>query len=66
METAVRLHHLPTGVVAEADERRSQAVNSSEALRRLRIKLALKVPASQFRRAPSGLAATSISGKAPN
>lgn len=48
VETAVRLHHLPTGVVAEADERRSQAVNSSEALRRLRIKLALKVRRVNF------------------
>ena len=43
VETAVVLHHRPTGLVAEANERRSQAENRREALRRLRIALALEV-----------------------
>lgn len=43
VETAVSLHHLPTGVRAEASERRSQARNRAEALFRLRANLALKV-----------------------
>lgn len=44
VETAVRLRHRPTGIEAEAGERRSQAENRSAALRRLRIKLALESP----------------------
>lgn len=40
-ETAVELVHRPTGIVAEASERRSLAENRSTALRRLRLKLAL-------------------------
>src|SRR5208337_362078 len=43
VETAIRLHHLPTGVRAEASERRSQAQNQSVALFRLRVNLALEV-----------------------
>jgi hypothetical protein len=43
VETAVSLHHLPTGVCAEASERRSQAQNRSLALFRLRVNLALEV-----------------------
>lgn len=43
VETAVVLVHLPTGVQAEANERRSQAANRSEALRRLRANLALAI-----------------------
>src|SRR5512136_1153675 len=43
VETAVSLHHLPTGVRAEANERRSQAQNRSLALLRLRMNLALEV-----------------------
>ncbi len=43
VETAVSLHHLPTGVRAEASERRSQAQNQSVALFRLRVNLALEV-----------------------
>lgn len=43
VETAVRLHHLPTGVRAEASERRSQAQNQAAALFRLRVNLALEV-----------------------
>ncbi|MGA2254449.1 MAG: peptide chain release factor-like protein [Thermoguttaceae bacterium] len=43
VETAIKLHHLPTGVHAEANERRSQAQNRSVALFRLRVNLALEV-----------------------
>jgi hypothetical protein len=43
VETAVNLHHLPTGVCAEASERRSQAQNRSTALFRLRANLALEI-----------------------
>ena len=43
VETAVILTHRPTGIVAEAAERRSQAENRREALFRLRLKLALEI-----------------------
>jgi hypothetical protein len=43
VSTAVALRHTPTGVLAEANEDRSQAVNRSMALFRLRINLALQV-----------------------
>jgi hypothetical protein len=43
VETAVVLQHRPSGLVVEANERRSQAENKSEALRRLRVALALEV-----------------------
>ena len=43
VETAIRILHLPTGVVAEGDERRSQTENHQAAVHRLRIKLALQV-----------------------
>jgi hypothetical protein len=43
VETAIGLHHLPTGVRAEASERRSQAQNQSVALFRLRLNLALEI-----------------------
>jgi hypothetical protein len=41
VETAVVLLHRPTGIIAEASERRSQADNRRVALSRLRLKLAL-------------------------
>ena len=41
VETAVILVHRPTGITAEASERRSQADNRQVALGRLRLKLAL-------------------------
>ncbi|RIK72536.1 MAG: peptide chain release factor-like protein [Planctomycetota bacterium] len=41
--TAVVITHVPTGVRAEASERRSQAENSSRAVFRLRIELALAI-----------------------
>jgi hypothetical protein len=43
VETAVVLHHRPSGIVAEANERRSQSENKREAVRRLRFALALEV-----------------------
>jgi hypothetical protein len=43
VETAVVLHHRPSGLVAEANERRSQSENKREALRRLRVALSLEV-----------------------
>lgn len=43
VETAVILTHRPTGIVAEAAERRSQIENRREALFRLRVKLALEI-----------------------
>ncbi|KAK3006351.1 hypothetical protein RJ639_017861, partial [Escallonia herrerae] len=41
-ESAVRLKHLPTGIVAQASEDRSQHNNRASALARLRSRLALK------------------------
>lgn len=41
VETAIVLNHLPSGIAAEASERRSQAENQQRALFRLRLKLAL-------------------------
>lgn len=52
-ETAVVLLHEPTGITAEASERRSQAENRSVALGRLRMKLALE------QRSPAGAAGPS-------
>jgi hypothetical protein len=46
VETAVVITHRPTGVRAEASERRSQAENLAEATRRLRVRLALEVRTS--------------------
>lgn len=43
VETAVALTHRPSGVEAEAGERRSQAENRRTALKRLRLNLALQV-----------------------
>lgn len=43
VETAVRIEHRPTGVVAEANETRSQERNRREAIARLRLSLALSV-----------------------
>ncbi|KAK9167834.1 hypothetical protein Scep_003025 [Stephania cephalantha] len=50
-ESAVRLKHLPTGIIAQAVEDRSQHKNRASALARLRTLLALKV--SQERNRPS-------------
>lgn len=43
VETAVRLEHRPTGITAQASERRSQAENMREALFRLRLELAVQI-----------------------
>lgn len=45
VETAVRLRHLPTGIVAQAEESRYMAQNRTLALRRLRERIALEVRA---------------------
>lgn len=42
-ESAVRIKHLPTGIVAQAVEDRSQHMNRASAIARLRTLLALKV-----------------------
>ena len=42
VQTAIVLVHTPTGISAEASERRSQAENRHVAIRRLRLKLALE------------------------
>jgi len=52
VSTAVVLLHKPTGVKAEASERRSQAENRTVALRRLRVRLALEV---RVERAPGSV-----------
>lgn len=41
-ESAVRLRHLPTGLVARSDDSRSQHENRGHALRRLRLVIALE------------------------
>jgi len=43
VETAVVLRHEPTGIRADASERRSQAANHAQAVHRLRVRLALEV-----------------------
>ena len=46
--SAVRLTHLPTGVMVTGEERRSQHENKQKALARLRMALALQVRSSHF------------------
>jgi hypothetical protein len=58
VETAVVITHRPTGIRAEANERRSQAENQREATRRLRLRLALEVRCSSPA-ADGGVAPTS-------
>lgn len=53
VETGIRILHRPTGLRAEATERRSQAQNQAVAIFRLRLRLAVGV-----RRAPESLDAT--------
>ncbi len=43
VETAVRLHHLPSGVTSQAEESRSLAENRKRALHRLRQRIAFEV-----------------------
>lgn len=42
VETAVSIRHRPTGLVGQASERRSQEENRREAVRRLRLRLAVE------------------------
>jgi len=55
VETAATLVHLPTGISAEASERRSLAENRRVALRRLRLRLALQHRAPAACDGPSAL-----------
>lgn len=55
VETAVRLSHRPTGVEAQASERRQQAENRAVALERLRLLLALRVRCDRGSTIPSAL-----------
>jgi hypothetical protein len=52
VETAVVVTHTPTGVTAEANERRSQHENHRVAVFRLRVRLALSVRCSRSVAAP--------------
>ena len=54
VETAVRLHHGPSGVTAQAEDTRSREENRRHALRRLRESIAFEV------RAPFGLDAPAL------
>ncbi len=54
VETAARLHHPPSGVVAHAEESRSLQENRTRALRRLRERIALEL------RAPFDLASPKL------
>lgn len=54
VETAVRLQHEPTGLIAQAEESRVLGENRTRALRRLRERLALEL------RAPFDLASPSL------
>ncbi len=61
VETAAILTHRPTGVIAEANERRSQSENREQALQRLRIKLALQIRTDR-EDAPSALWVSRLKG----
>jgi hypothetical protein len=63
VSTAVVLTHRPTGVNAEANERRSQTENLRAALRRLRVRLALEVRSTTPHESPSKLWRSRVSGK---
>ncbi|MEO1990934.1 MAG: peptide chain release factor-like protein [Pirellulales bacterium] len=52
-ETAVVLTHRPTGIAAEASERRSQAANRRVAIWRLRLRLATEYRTQVARKVPS-------------
>lgn len=54
-ETAVVLTHRPTGIVAEANERRSQAENRNVAVFRLRLTLAVEHRSDDPRTEPTSL-----------
>lgn len=48
VETMVTLEHLPTGIAASANERRTQGENRKVAVQRLRCKLAIEAPNEQL------------------
>ncbi len=48
VETAIELSHTPTGLIANATERRSQQDNQRIALKRLRLKLAIEYRCEQL------------------
>ncbi|MDP2950580.1 MAG: peptide chain release factor-like protein [Chloroflexota bacterium] len=52
VETAVRLHHRPTGLMAQAEESRSLEENRVRAIRRLRERMALELRAPLDLEAP--------------
>jgi len=63
VETAIRIQHEPTGIEAQAGERRSQRDNHRKAVFRLRVKLAIEHRASLPRFAqPSALWASRCRG----
>jgi hypothetical protein len=53
VSTAVVLSHRPTGIRAEANERRSQAENRAVAVWRLRVRLAMEVRSATVSGSPS-------------
>lgn len=55
VETAAVLTHRPTGIAAEASERRSQGENRAAALFRLRLRLAIEVRGERGSEGPSPL-----------
>lgn len=55
VETAVRIRHRPTGIEAQASERRQQGENRAIALGRLRLQLALHVRCQRGATIPSAL-----------
>lgn len=63
VSTAVVLTHRPTGIRAEANERRSQAENQREVLRRLRVRLAIEIRTSPAEAGPSALWQSRVSGE---
>jgi hypothetical protein len=63
VSTAVVITHRPTGVRAEANERRSQAENHREALRRLRVRLALELRTPISDAAPTELWRSRVSNQ---
>jgi hypothetical protein len=63
VSTAVVLTHRPTGIRAEANERRSQAENQREALRRLRKRLAIEIRTPPADAVPSELWQSRVSGQ---
>lgn len=63
VSTAVVLVHRPTGLRAEANERRSQAENHREAMRRLRVQLAIETRSTQPDNKPSELWSSRVKNK---